>query len=234
MGSDIDETASGRTKQPQDLPAGDFSSWLRHTRDALLDNRATDVACGDCVGCCSSFYFIPVKSDETAALSRIPERVLVAVPGLPTDHVLMGYDKDGLCPMLVNGKCSIYENRPQTCRSYDCRVFTAAGIAAGDDGKTIINQRIKRWQFSYPSVRDRDEHLAVQAAATFIREHAHCFPGRRVPSDSSQLAILAIKAYDVFLEKDGNITERGTASDNDIADAIVEACRVFETTKPGH
>ena len=52
---------------------------------------------------------------------------------MPKGNMLLGYDENGHCPMLIDDKCSIYEHRPITCRSYDCRIFPAAGIVAGDD-----------------------------------------------------------------------------------------------------
>jgi len=215
-----------------DLPAGDFSSWLRQARDALLHETGTDVACGECIGCCTSSYFIHIKPEETEVLGRIRKEVLVAAPGLPKGHVLMGYDTNGRCPMLANGKCSIYEHRPQICRNYDCRVFAAAGIVAGSDDKAEINKRVRRWKFTYPTERDRDEHLAVRAAALFIREHAHSFPGERVPTNPSQLAILAIKTYEVFLKLGRTSEPGGTRSDADIANAVVEMCKRFDAGMP--
>lgn len=143
-------------------------------------------------------------------------------------HVLMGYDTNGRCPMLADGKCSIYEHRPHTCRNYDCRVFTAAGIVAGADDKAEINTRVRRWDFAYPTAGDRDEHRAVQAAASFIREHPESFPSGRVPSDPSQLAILAIKAYEVFVEGERTADPGGVRSASDVANAIVEMCRRFD------
>jgi hypothetical protein len=141
----------------------------------------------------------------------------------------MGYDKNGLCPMLANSKCSLYEHRPQTCRDYDCRVFAAAGIAAGSSEKAVINQRVASWKFSYPTAQDRAEHLAVQAAASFMHKNATSFPGGRVPDNPSQLAILALKVYSVFLNKDR------TATNSQIANAIIEASREFGNRqhKPG-
>lgn len=219
--------------EQQDLPAGDFSSWLRHTRNALLIETGTDVDCGECIACCRSSQFIHIRPEETRTLDRIRKDILVSAPRLPKGHVLLGYDKNGFCPMMVNGKCSIYEHRPLTCRNYDCRVFTAAGITAGDDDKARITHRVACWKFSYPTERDRDEHLAVQAAANFMRAHAECFPGGKIPSTPSQLAILAIKVYDVFLKKSGVSAKTARASvDTEIADAIVEACRKFDASRP--
>jgi hypothetical protein len=102
--------------------------------------------------------------------------------------------------MLIDDSCSIYEHRPHTCRTYDCRVFAAAGIDAGDN-KTLITKRAKRWKFSYRE-DDRIIHTAVKAAAKFLREDASLFPSGFVPLNATQLAILAIKVHDVFLPDD--------------------------------
>jgi len=205
------------------IPAGDFSSRLHRTRNALFDGKGSEVACGECIGCCSSAYFIHVKPLDTAALARIPKNILVAAPGLPKGNMLMGYDENGLCPMLADGKCSIYQDRPQTCRDYDCRVFAAAGIAAGGKEKSTINQLVKSWKFSYPTDHDRKEHLAVQAAASFMQKHAASFPEGRVPENPSQLAILALKVYSVFIQTDSAAT-----TPQNIANAVIEASRKFD------
>lgn len=210
--------------EPQDLSAGCFSSWLRRTRYALIKENGADVPCGDCNVCCRSSYFIHIRSEETQTLTRIPKELLFAAPFQPKGNVVMGYDQHGRCPMLIDNKCSIYEHRSITCRNYDCRIFTAAGIAAGDTDKALITERIGHWKFSYPTQRDRDQHLAVQATATFLQEHAECFPGGAVPSNSSQLAILAIKVYDVFLLGKTGIV----SSDIEMAKAIMEANEKFE------
>jgi Fe-S-cluster containining protein len=217
-----------------DLPAGDFSCWLRQVRDALRKGTGVAVACGECVGCCTSSYFIHIRPEETATLGRIRKELLVVAPGLPEGHVLMGYDSNGHCPMFTQGRCSIYEHRPQTCRNYDCRVFTAAGILAGGPDKAEINQRVRRWKFTYPTERDREEHRAVLAAASFIREHAQSFPGGRVPTDPGQLAILALETYEVFLDLEREASgPRGGRSDAEIARAIVEMCKRFEGARAG-
>lgn len=230
--NDIKPHVLGNVTERLDLPAGDFSSWLRDIRNALLIDSETAVACGECSACCSSSQFIHIRPEETRTLGRIHKELLVAAPGLPEGHMLLGYDKNGMCPQVRNGACSIYEHRPLTCRAYDCRIFTAAGITAGDD-KALITERVRRWKFSYPAARDREEHSAVQAAAKFIREHAEGFPGRKVPTNPGQLAILAIKVYDVFLKSDGGSVNAGRASsDAETADAIVETCRTFDAKRP--
>jgi len=215
--------------QEHGLPAGGFSSWLRRTRIAQADDSGADVPCGECTACCTSSYFIHIKPDETQTVAQIPGELLFAAPGLPKGNVVLGYDEDGHCPMVREDGCSIYEQRPLTCRNYDCRVYAAAGIAADRD---LITQRARRWQFEYPTTDDRDRHSAVRAAARFLREHAECFPGGAVPGDPAQVAILALKVYDVFLkDKDeSGATGRGS-SDHDIASAVVEANEEFEARR---
>lgn len=233
MSQDAQSPGVGGAAPRQDLPAGDFSSWLRTTRTTLAEQGSADVPCGECIGCCTSSYFIHIGPGESQALRRIPKKLRFPAPGLPKGHVVLGYDANGRCPMLADGKCSIYEDRPQTCRSYDCRVFPAAGIEAGDDGKELINQRVRRWRFSYPTEGDREEHLAVQAAATYLQEHAGCFPDGFVPGNPAQLAVLAVKVYDAFVDGAGAPDGGGRAStDSDLAAAAVERARQFGTAGP--
>ncbi|NQT25705.1 YkgJ family cysteine cluster protein [candidate division KSB1 bacterium] len=216
--------------EKQDLPAGCFSSWLRQIRSALIKENGIDVLCGECKACCTSSYFIHIRPEEIQTLKHIPGKLLFAAPGLPKGNVLLGYDKNGHCPMLIEDQCSIYEYRPLTCRNFDCRIFTAAGIAAGGDNKAQINQRAKRWKFTYSTQQDRDQHSAVQAAAKFIQEHAQCFPAGEIPGNPSQLAILAIKVYDVFLEYDDESDKTGHVfPDLKIAKAVMKANEKFET-----
>ena len=115
------------------------------------------------------------------------------------------------------GRCTIYEHRPLTCRTYDCRVFAAAGI---DADREEITRRARRWRFACPAPRDRDELAAVRAAARFVRDNAAAFPGGEVPDDPAQLAVLAVKVAGVFLPG-GPAAEGGDAVT--VAAAIVRA-----------
>ena len=75
--------------------AGPFSEWLRAMRAALAGHAGMDVACGDCVGCCTSSYFIKVRAHETAALEHIGADNLRPVPGASNGSLLMGFDAHG-------------------------------------------------------------------------------------------------------------------------------------------
>jgi hypothetical protein len=206
------------------IAAGAFGAWLEEARESLHGNRGSDVPCGDCVGCCVSSYFIPVRPEDKDALDTIPARYLVNAPNEPRGQWLMGYREDGTCPMLSDNKCTIYAKRPQTCRDYDCRVFAAAGIDAGGDDKAVINRRVHAWRFTYPSPDDLAAHTAVRAAAAFISSRRDAFPGARAPTAPTGIAVLALKVYAVFMDP-----SVGNRADADIALAIIAASREFDS-----
>lgn len=227
MGTDAEPLAVVDVTNRQTLPAGEFSWWLRSTLNAQTGDEGADVPCGGCNACCKASYFIHIRPDETEALARIPEALLFPAPGLPKGHVLMGYDEHGHCPMLVDNACSIYEQRPVTCRRFDCRIFPAAGISAHEADKALVANRARRWKFSYPTEADRDQHSAVRAASEFLRERAECFPNG-VPNNSTQLAVLAIKAYEVFLEYRDKSKSGCPPPDPEVAQAIMNASAEFD------
>jgi uncharacterized protein len=179
-----------------ELPAGDFSAWLADMRAALRGERAADVPCAGCTACCTASQFVHIGPDETDTLAHIPGELLFPAPLLPRGHVVLGYDERGHCPMLVDGECSIYDHRPRACRTYDCRVFPAAGLDAAGDGKPLIADRARRWRFSYPAAVDRDEHDAVLAAATFVLEHPEALPAGTAPKTITQTAVRAVELSD--------------------------------------
>jgi len=176
------------------IDAGPFAAW----RHAIRTGAQAAVPCGDCNACCRSSYFIHIRGSEQPTLDAVPQAVRFMAPGRPGDQV-MGYDEEGRCPMLQEGRCSIYPARPQTCREYDCRIFAACDISAGDADKAAINERVARWQFTYPQARDRQEHAAVLEATVFIRTHAGEIEGLTRPLPPAQLALLAIEVADLFL-----------------------------------
>jgi Fe-S-cluster containining protein len=183
------------------LPAGGFSDWLTQIQRALRGAGASDVPCGTCTACCTSSQFVHIEPDELDALAHIPTALLFPAPRLPHGHVLMGYDEDGRCPMLGERGCSIYEHRPRTCRTYDCRIFPAAGVEV-DDAQVAIGRRARRWRFEHPTARDRAQHDAVRAAAVHIRDHPDELPEGDAPANATQRAVLAIRLHDRFLPRD--------------------------------
>jgi Fe-S-cluster containining protein len=214
---------AGTMVQPVD--AGDFAEWLSQARAALRGTQGMNVPCGECTGCCTSGYSVQLRLGDSRALAKIPVTLLVQAPGFPADQRTLEALPNGLCPMLHGGKCSIYEERPQTCLDYDCRVFAAAGIDAGEN-KPAINSRVRAWRFTYSTHADRQAHQAVMATARFIRDRRSAFRAP-VPGGPMGVAVLAIKSYRLF-----PYSKQSPKNDAAIAEAIVAMALLFDTGKP--
>jgi Fe-S-cluster containining protein len=146
------------------LDAGEFRQWVAAARQAIAEGGDATVPCRGCTACCRSFQFVEVGPDESDALAHIAPALLFPAPGRPGFNVL-GYDERGHCPMLVDDRCSIYEHRPRACRTYDCRVFAAAGLEPDEPGKEALTERVRRWQFTYADDDARRQHDKVREAA---------------------------------------------------------------------
>jgi Fe-S-cluster containining protein len=142
------------------LDAGSFAAWYDDIVGALRHEREMTVPCGSCRACCTSAQFVHISPDETDTLAHVPSALRFPAPGLPEGHVVLGYDEHGRCPMLVDDACSIYDHRPRTCRTYDCRVFAATGVDPGS-AQPAIAERVAAWRFA---VDDRRRWDAVRAA----------------------------------------------------------------------
>jgi len=184
------------------LPAGDFGTWLDALPGAIAGDHDADVPCGSCTGCCTSSQFIAIGPDEVDTLQAIPAALRFPAPGRPEGHVLLGYDERGHCPMLVDGACTIYDHRPRTCRTYDCRVFPAAGLEPDDATKAAIAERVRRWRFTHAGPEDETRHDALRAAARFVQDAARRWPAGTVPATSTHQAVVAVQIHPLFVERD--------------------------------
>lgn len=204
-------------------PAGRFGDWLASMRAVLGGQQDADVPCGDCTGCCVSSYPIPLRPSDRVALERVPGRYL-QLPAAGSDGLArMGFDQDGCCPMLESGSCSIYADRPRTCRDYDCRIYAAAGLEP-DGERPVIQQRVREWQFAMDGEPDHDKAAAVRRAAQFIREHHALFPAAVRAGSATAVAVLAVKVYPLF----GSDREAGQASRDELVRETLALAAKFD------
>lgn len=209
------------------IRAGRFSVWLHAIMQALEQGTPMHVPCGECAACCISSYFIHIGPEEHRALAAVPADILFPAPGLPQGHTVLGFDEHGQCPLFRAGECSIYAQRPRTCRLYDCRIFAATGIFPGDD-KPLVTRQSRRWTFEFITAEDNDMFAAVRNAAGFLRDHKGLFPSGFIPRDATRRAVLAVFLYGLFYAI-GNAGDSGHASQSpeETAAAMVEAARAF-------
>lgn len=193
---------------------------MREMRAVLRGERDADVPCGDCVGCCVSSYPIPLRPGDRLAREQVPEERLIG-PARPGERWLMGYREDGSCPFLEQRCCSIYRDRPQTCRDYDCRIYAAAGLMPDGD-RPVIARRVGEWEFACATERERLEAGAVRDAAQFIRANQELFPPAMRAGSATAAAVLALKAYSVFMSTDMQ------QAPQEIAQRVIDAARDFD------
>lgn len=182
-----------------DLPAGEFSAWLESMNLAIELGGTTDVPCGECNACCKGSYFIHVDPSESVSLAAIGESLLFPAPGRPEGHRLLGFDESGTCPMLEEDRCSIYTSRPRTCRTYDCRIFAATGIAEHGADKSAITEQARRWRFDYAEETAREKHRALIAGAAFLAGGEHDLDDL-LPPNVTQLAMLVVRLNRTLIE----------------------------------
>jgi Fe-S-cluster containining protein len=191
-----------RPEQSRDhgaLTAGAFADWTEQIDGALRGERDAEVPCGDCTACCTASQFVHIGPDEIDTLAHVPAELLFPAPRSPQGHVLLGYDERGHCPMLINARCSIYAHRPRACRTYDCRIFSAAGVEPSGAQYVKIQKRVRRWRFTYGDPADEVRHEAVRAAARYLSEHAGLLADG---TGETAVALLALELHDLFLRRD--------------------------------
>lgn len=199
---------------------------------AVLRNEAeADVPCAGCVGCCVSGYVIALRPWDRVALEKVPDSSLQLRPGI---SARMLPREDGTCPMQHCGRCTIYADRPQTCRDYDCRVYAAAGLEP-DGHRPVILERVREWRFEFADEAARERAAAVRRAAQFIRAHVETFPAAFQPRSAAGISVLALKVFRLFSARDA--ASAGDAGVEEMIARIVDASRAFDTTvqqRPGY
>ena len=183
-----------------DLAAGVLGQWLVAVRDAIDGRGDSDVPCGSCTACCRSSQFVHIGPDEVDTLAHVPEALLFEAPGLPPGHRVLGFDEHGACSLLAEDGCTIYDHRPRTCRTYDCRVFAATGVDVGAD-KPAIGARAVRWRFEL-GPGDGVRRGALRAAADRLATDADLRTALRMGTGATERAVLAVEVHDAFLDRD--------------------------------
>ena len=162
----VDDTdnvsACDSTKNPNLSPkrrdAGSITDWLRpYIEDPFRTlSEGADVPCGSCSQCCRAGYRIDVLPHE------VHPRMRTRRAG---GRLALDLAPDGACVHLVNGKCEIYANRPNACRTFDCRVMFFAGMRYHEG--TVRNWMVDQW---YTRLDTRDDAIYALGLAGAARQ----------------------------------------------------------------
>jgi hypothetical protein len=103
--------------------------------------------------------------------------------------------------MLLGTTCSIYANRPQACRVYDCRVFAACGEETDALGKDPIATQVRRWEFQFNSCEDTAAYRAVEAAARYLACEQYELADEFGEIGPARRSVLAIELHRLFWDQ---------------------------------
>jgi hypothetical protein len=70
--------------------------------------------------------------------------------------------EDGSCINLLDGKCSIYETRPNACRAFDCRTYFFCEVEPETER---LQDAVKRWYTEDKTGEDKTIRLDLTATA---------------------------------------------------------------------
>ena len=141
-------------------PAGSLTRFLRHLETGLK-KESVEVPCGSCRACCSDPEFQVDISDEEA--KRFPYVEVLGRKVLPRQE-------NGACINLNDGICSVYADRPRTCRIYDCR-YHLFGMPLHQDCKHM-QEAVASWEpFRLPTTEDKVAWGAIMVLiAQFVKQ----------------------------------------------------------------
>jgi Fe-S-cluster containining protein len=154
-----------------------YSSWHRRWIKGQHEGAAS-VPCGDCTVCCRSFDEIPLTKgfDDFAAYRTRPSQHY--------DVPVLEKNADGSCVHLVDGACSVYSNRPFTCRTFDCRIYhtlsenSVAHLPPDDTIKVLRETAQRRFAFV---TKEPDDHTFITRLNAAVQKVQEEQPDASVP-----------------------------------------------------
>lgn len=119
--------------------------------DEARHSLEADVPCNGCTACCRGSE-VTVTEEEAERLGYENTRELYG-------RRVLAHQSDGACVFLENDRCGIHEQRPETCRVFDCRRMAIAGVLPAT--RPHVADRVKQWRIVVEQPRDRE--LVAQA-----------------------------------------------------------------------
>jgi Fe-S-cluster containining protein len=158
-----------------------YSEASRYATDRA--DKPNEVPCNGCRACCHGSRIEVDTSKEP------PERLkhLDLVPDPHGDMRLRRREEDGACVHLGERGCTIYEHRPEVCRSYDCRMWSRIGIRRTYDTPhgAVLEPA---WLFDIETRNDEIEEIVAGMLAEGFQENG-------IPENPHEFSSLLQTAY---------------------------------------
>ncbi len=145
------------------------STSTKATGDGMHDESSS--ICVGCALCCDGTLFahVNLQRDERPDTRRA---VRVALHDDGSDSMLMQP-----CSCSVEGRCTIYEDRPRTCRAYRCSLLQRleAGETTSAEARAVIQRTKARRDAVLPLLRTEVPNGQTMGFFRLHRElHARC------------------------------------------------------------
>jgi Fe-S-cluster containining protein len=141
-------------------PFGSVTTFLRE-HDAGVRAGATKTPCGTCTACCVSkeWAAVPLSAEEAERFADCAH--------YSAGTWLLDRKPDGSCVKLIEGKCSVYQQRPRTCRLFDCRwAALIEAICRFGVADELARSALLQWEA--PRITERRDRDALEAIARAI------------------------------------------------------------------
>lgn len=181
-------TNDSKNTQNSKALIGSLSTFLRRASKISPANPDSHTPCNGCDICCHSVF------DK---ISLTPEE--------QTRFGVEYFDmtETGRCPHMGDEGCEIYEQRPQACHMFDCRILTACEVARKEIGgipalpKAQLNELAEKWAFKPLTGEDR---LAAKAWVEAINWAGISFTKENKDPNIMAVVGRAAKQYPNFLK----------------------------------
>lgn len=172
-----------------------ISKFGRDLANGVMTLAAT-VPCGSCTQCCR---------DPSMAADLQPHEVD------QYEHVVMfesGWQLarkgNGECAYFLDGKCSIYNRRPVSCQSFDCRRFLLGMPPGSNDQLPFVEWVFERWdEWRLETPEDIDHMFAWHRAIT---ETFHAAAGR--PSTRQDFILNVMLLFRLYVPEASEVREQ--------------------------
>lgn len=136
-------------------------SWYRRlVKGASPPYAGASVPCGDCVSCCTHVKIDLYPPHDDPALFETHTDA--------NGRVTLAQQDDGSCWYLRDTKCTIYDRRPATCRSFDCRALLATDV---QHPVHIWTAARERFELQVKAPGDRELLWSFQTKARLLEAH---------------------------------------------------------------
>ena len=192
---------------PDANDAGALSAFLADFRLGQHEGTTLSTPCGNCSACCSSGLEIFIDQSEVEVLALLPHDSLVPLEDRQAGNFMLRSRKDGRCPMLGSSGCTTYDRRPRTCRSFDCRIFTATGIEPPGGRTSKVAIRARNWTFDDSKSSEGTTRQALDATVKFLKAFEEVFIPYGIEPGTPIVENVAADLMHLFLEPSSEVEQ---------------------------